>query len=235
MSSRVMKKRKGKKTGFANRSKRDGNREEVSRYAGDAYDLAKRTWSGLNAVRRLINIEEKFNDTGVTQSPDQNGVLTCLTQLAQGTTVNTRVGNSVKVQHLECTGRVVVNAAVTTFSLCRVVVLRDMEGQGTAPTGADVFETLGTSSAPRQFFDWGNRKRFAVLYDELIALTPLTGGNSIATFHYSVQLEKHTLYRGTTAAAASDGEGSIYLCCVSDEATNTPSVNCNARIVYTDD
>jgi len=236
MSSRVMKAKKGKKSArFTNGPMRDRNREEVSRYAGDAYSLAKRTWSGLNAVRRLINIEEKYSDTSLSQSPDTNGTVACVTQLAQGVTMTTRVGNSVKIQSLECWGRVAVNSAVTTFSLCRVVVLRDMEGQGTAPTCADIFESVGTSAAPRQAFDWLNRKRFAILYDELVALTPTTGANSVTTYHYRVPLEKHVLYRGTTAAAASDGEGSIYIATISDEATNVPSVNTNVRIVYTDD
>jgi len=228
-------KNKNKKGGRKSRPKGDRTQQAVSQYAGDAYSLAKRSLQGVNALRRLINIEEKYSDVGLSLNPDTSGVASCVTQLAQGTTMNTRVGNSVKVQTLEMWGRVACNTSVTTYSLCRVVVIRDMEGQGTAPTAADVFETVGGSSAPRQAFDWLNRKRFAILYDELFALTPLAGGQIVSTFHYRVPLEKHVFYRGTTAAAASDGEGSIYIVAVSDEATNTPSVNVNTRITYTDD
>ncbi len=216
-------------------ARRDRGKEAVSKYAGDAYDLARRTWSGLNEIRKLINIEEKYLDTAVNQTPDQNGALTCVTQLAQGTTMNTRVGNSIKVQNLEILGRIAVGSSVTTYSVVRVVILRDMEGQGTAPVGSDVFETLGTSAAPRQPLDWLNRKRFGILYDSLIALTPTSGGSSVKPFAFKMALDKHVLYRGTTAAAASDGEGSIYVCTVSDEPTNTPSVGLTCRITYTDD
>ena len=70
----------------------DRNRQEVARFAGDAYDLARRSWSGLNQIRKLINIEEKFLDTSVSQNPDQSGAMTCISQTAQGTTMNTRIG-----------------------------------------------------------------------------------------------------------------------------------------------
>ncbi len=215
--------------------KGDRTQEAVGQYAGDAYNLAKRTWRGLNEILKFINIEEKYNDTAVNLNPDQNGALTCVSQLAQGTTMNTRVGNSVKVQRLEILGRVACNSSVTTYSVLRIMVIRDMEGQGTAPVGSDVLESVGTSAAPRQPYDWLNRKRFSILHDEIIVLTAISGSNIAQTFNYSVNLEKHVLYRGTTAAAASDGEGSIYVLAISDEATNTPGVGLVARITYTDD
>ena len=215
--------------------RRDKTKEAVSAYAGDAYDLARRTMRGLNEIRKYINIEEKFLDTSVALTPDQSGSLQCITQLAQGTTMNTRVGNSLKVQRLEIKGRAAVASAVISYSLVRIIVFRDMEGQGTAPAVSDLLETVGSTSAPRQPYDWLNRKRFAILYDMLVPLTALSGGQSVHVFTYSVDLGKHVLYRGTTAAAASDGEGSIYIACVSDEATNTPSVNASCRITFTDD
>ncbi len=229
-------KQKAKKSGRKkNPPKGDRTREAVGQYAGDAYDLAKRTWRGLNEIRKFINIEEKFSDTSVNLNPDQSGSLTCVTQLAQGTTMNTRVGNSIKVQRLEILGRVAANSSITTFSVVRVMVVRDMEGQGSAPAVSDILETVGTSAAPRSPHDWLNRKRFAIVHDELIVLSANSGGNMAQTFTFKQNLERHVLYRGTSAAAASDGEGSIYVVAVSDEATNTPSVGLVARIIYTDD
>lgn len=230
-----LKNKRSKRRTKSSRAPGGGNKEAVSKYAGDAYDLARRTWSGLNEIRRLINIEEKYLDFNLTQSPDTAGTVSCITQVAQGVTMNTRVGNSIRVQRLSVLGRATVSTAVTTFSLVRVIVFRDMEGQGTAPTMGDVLELVSNTAAPRSPIDWLNRKRFSILYSELIPLTVVTGGNGIAVFKYEVALGKHTLYRGTTAAAASDGEGSIYVGCISDEATNVPSVNSYTRIEYTDD
>lgn len=225
--------RKVTKTTSKNRSSGNQTRKHVERYAGDAYDLASRTWKGLNEIRKFINIEEKYSDINSSQSPDQNGAVTCLSQLAQGTTMNTRVGNSVRCQHFSVRGRVAVNASVTTFSVVRVVVIRDMEGQGTPPVASDIFETVGTSAAPRQPLDWLNRKRFSLLYDTFLTVAPASG--CAREFFFTVELAKHVLYRGTTAASASDGEGSIYIVSLSDEATNTPTVSYSSRMTYTDD
>jgi len=217
------------------KQKVDKTQRSVEQFAGDAYSLARRAVSGLNEIRKFINIEEKYLDTAVSLNPDQSGSLTAITQMAQGTTVNTRVGNSIRVQHLQVLGRATVSSSVTTFSVLRIILFRDMEGQGTAPTAADVLESVGSSAAPRQPYDWLNRKRFAILADWFMPLTALSGGSSIREFSFSQELSKHVLYRGTTAAAASDGEGTIYVMAVSDEATNTPNVSATCRITYTDD
>lgn len=232
----ILKSQKSKKSRRPKGRMGDPNQAAVSAYAGDAYSLAKRTWTGLNEIRKLINIEEKYFDTDTSMTATNTGNLLCLSQVAQGVGLSDRIGNSIKVQRLSITGRVAILSSNTTYSVCRVAIVRDMEGQGTAPVATDIFETLGTSSAPRQHYDYLNRKRFAVLYDELFTLFPYsTGQGSAAVFRYDVPLNKHVLYRGATAAAASNGEGSIYIVFVSDEATTGPSCNAVARIVFTDD
>jgi len=214
----------------------DPTRRSVEQFAGDAYSLAQRSIAGLNQIRKYINIEEKFLDVSSSLSPDQNGSLAALTQLAQGTTMNTRVGNSIRVQRLSIMGRVAVNSSVTSFSMVRVLVFRDMEGQGTAPAMSDVLESVGSTSAPRQPYDWLNRKRFSIVADWYFPVTVNSGGStSVREFTLDEPFTKHVLYRGTSAAAASDGEGTIYIGAVSDEATNTPTVAFTSRITYTDD
>ncbi len=213
----------------------DRTQRSVEQFAGDAYSLAKRSLAGLNEIRKFINIEEKYSDTSVSHTPDQNGSITCISQLAQGTNVGNRIGDSVRVQRLSLLGRAAVSSSVTSYSMTRIIVFRDMEGQGTAPVVSDVLESVGSSAAPRQPYDWLNRKRFSILADWFMPLTALSGGSSVREFSFDVDLAKHVLYRGTTAAAASDGEGSIYVLSVSDEATNTPSIVATTRITFTDD
>jgi hypothetical protein len=227
--------KKAKNTKRNKTRKSDNTQRSVEQFAGDAYSLAKRSLAGLNEIRKFINIEEKYSDTAINVSGDQNGTVTCVSQLAQGTNVSNRVGDSVRVQRLSLIGRIAVNSAVTTYSIARVIVFRDMEGQGTAPAMSDVLESVGTSAAPRQPYDWLNRKRFSILADWLIPLTAISGGSMVRELSLDIDLAKHVLYRGTTAAAASDGEGSIYVGVVSDEATNTPGLGAVARITYTDD
>jgi hypothetical protein len=196
--------------------------------------LAKRTATGLNEIRKLINIETKFHDLVTTSfSVGTTGAVYCLSQTAQGLTSTDRVGDSIKLQHIEIRGRIVCNPSAPQ-SLVRILILRDLDGYGTAPTYADVCEYNAQVSAPLSPRKFNKRDRFSVLYDDLVALQATTGDSSIP-FAFSTAHGGHVLYLGTTAAAASDGKGSVYFMVVSDESTNTPTVAFVSRILYTDD
>lgn len=195
--------------------------------------MAKRTAVGLNEIRKLINIEEKQLVTTVASTSfDTNGVIQPISRIAQGTNYTDRVGNSIKMQHIEVRGRLFKASAATT-SVLRVLLVRDLDGYGTLPAVTDILETVGSATAPLTQYDFLNRKRFSILYDELLTLN--STGDSSAVFEISMPHEGHILYLGTTAAAASDGKGSLYMVFVSDETTNTPSFAFSSRIVFTDD
>ncbi len=105
------------------------------------------------------------------------------------------------------------------------MVLRDLAQNGTAPVSADVLQVSGAVGAPLSNVLWINRDRFSILYDELFALSSGTSnGDATIPFEYIASHAGHVKYLGTTAAAASNGLGSIYVLSVSDEGTNTPSV-----------
>jgi hypothetical protein len=155
-----------------------------------------------------------------------------ISSIVQGLDFTNRVGDSIKMQHIEVRGRIYKNA-VATQSLYRILLIRDLDGYGTTPNVGDIMEGVGTVSAPLTQLDFLNRKRFAVLYDELNTLN--STGDSTATFEISMPHGGHILYLGTTAAAASNGKGSLYLLFISDEGTNTPTFGFSSRIVFTDD
>jgi hypothetical protein len=237
MNNAIVTKRRGAQRPKGKRmSKGQGTAEAVGTYAGDAWSLAKRTAYGLNEIRKLINIETKFCDTILTSTPQgTTGNAYCISELAQGLTSTNRVGDSVRIQHLEIRGRVVVNAAATT-SLVRVLVVRDLDGYGTAPTPADVLATTGAVSAPLSPENFQKRERFSILYDEVFALqSVLSSGTASIPFYFATAHQGHVLYLGQTGVAASDGKGSVYVMCVSDEGTNTPSLAFYSRMLFTDD
>jgi hypothetical protein len=208
----------------------------VSQYASDAWSLAKRTAYGLNEIRKLVNIETKFVDTanGLTAAT-QSGVVVCVSQLAQGLTSTDRVGDSIKLQHIEVRGTVIINAAATNTTV-RVLVFRDLDGYGTAPTGADVLENVGGTVAPNSPYKFNKRDRFSILFDEMFQLqSVLAQGQSSAAWYYSSEHAGHVKYLGTTAAAASNGKGSVYVLAISEEPTNTPQFDFYSRLLFTDD
>lgn len=223
------KRRKGRKT------MRKSQPDAVGQYASDAWSLAKRTASGLNAIRRLINIETKFLDFAQTSTAiSQTGGMICISEISQGLTSANRVGDSIRIQSIELRGRFNVNPSAGN-SLARVMVVRDLDGFGTSPTTTDVLEVAGTVSAPSSPVKFNKRQRFSVLYDETFALSGTTQGTATIPFSFHTAHQGHILYLGTTAAPASDGKGSIYVVSVSDETTNSPSLAFYSRILFTDD
>lgn len=228
----IITRRKGGKRARRPASKGDA----VGQYASDAWSLAKRTAYGLNEIRKLINIETKFWDTvqsAATQSTTGNAY--SLTRMGQGLTSTDRVGDSIKLQHIEVRGRVVIATAGTT-SLVRVAIVRDLDGYGTAATPADAFELNGAGQAPLSPWRFNRRERFSVLYDELFTVQGSTSdGVSSFPFYYNSAHSGHVLYLGATAAATSDGKGTVYLMACTDETVNLPTIAFYSRVMFTDD
>ncbi len=227
--------RRRQKTG---RKDRRGNAAvgPVGQYASDAWSLAKRTAVGLNEIRKMINIETKYIPHWYTPTQvDTTGMMYSLSMVSQGLTSTTRVGDSIRIQHIELRGCVLLNSADATANV-RVMVVRDLDGYGTAPTPADVLETTQSVAAPFSPTRFSRRSRFSVLYDELFALqAAAAGGTCSQVFAFESAHQGHVLYLGTAAQAASDGKGTIYVLAVSDEDTNKPYVSFYANVLFTDD
>jgi hypothetical protein len=195
--------------------------------------LAKRTAVGLNEIRKLINIEEKVIQVSVTSTAATTaGSLNSISSIVQGLDFTNRIGDSIKLQRIEVRGRIYRNSSATT-SLVRVLCVRDLDGYGTAPNPGDIMESVGAVDAPLSPYDYLNRKRFSVLYDDFMSVD--NTGDSSKVFAFDVPHEGHILYLGTTAAAASNGKGSLYMLFFSDEGTNTPTYAFYSRVYFTDD
>jgi len=211
--------------------RKNKNRRAVERYAGDAYSLATRTWRGLNEIRKFINIEEKhFSLASTLSGAVPAGALTYASGIAQGTDLSNRIGNSLKVQSLHLMGRVAINPSATTFSVVRIILVRDNENPGSNPGVADIVDTVNT---PITFVNYVNRKRFSFVFDELVVVDKT--GNYSACFRASVPFERHIFYRSTGNAVGSAAEGALFWLAISDESTNTPDIKVNLEFSFTDD
>lgn len=191
--------------------------------------MAKRTAYGLNEIRKLINIETKVLETNSSANVDSSGTVATISTIAQGLDYTNRVGDSIKMQRIEVRARTVIGAGTKTF--IRVMLVRDLDGYGTAPTVANILQSADVL-APENYL---NKDRFSILYDEFEALNSVSVTNSVTTF--AMPHEGHIKYLGTTAAAASNGKGSLYLLLISNESAgaNTPTVTYYTRIYFTDD
>ena len=196
--------------------------------------MAKRTANGLNEIRKLINVEEKYLDNTGVPTFDRSGNVTYVSGIQQGDGITDREGNSIKVQTFEMKYAVVMNAA-STASVCRVLVVRDLQNQGATITAGDVLETVGVSTAPQSALDYTNgmlsNKRFSIIHDEFFTLDTY---NPTYTAQFKSNHDCHVQFRGTTSAVASAGNGSYFVVLVSSETVNTPQAYWCTRMVYTD-
>jgi hypothetical protein len=210
-----------------------GTQRDVEKFAGDAYSLASRAVKGLNEIRKLINIETKVLDLDIsTQAISTTPTVTYASGISQGTDIGNRVGDSIKVQHLEFCGRLAINSSAT-FSAVRVLLVRDMENAGSAPAATDILETVSGTVTSRSPLNYLNKKRFSVLYDNYSVLDIASAYTQ--PVRMTMPLDRHIAYRGTGATAASAAEGSLWWLFVSDEATNTPTISVYTQVWYTDD
>lgn len=190
--------------------------------------MARRTANGLNEIRKLINIETKIVRTASSSNVSTSGIVIPLSLIDQGLNYTDRVGDSIKIQRIECRFKYLMNTA-STGSLLRLIVARDLYCQGVDPTLANVLQQSG----PLEIKNFLLKDRFSFLVDELLYMS--NSGENGGSLVYDIPHEGHIKYIGTTAASASNGFGSLYLLAVSDEGTNVPNLIWNTVIYYTDD
>ena len=209
----------------------------VGEYAQDAYSLGVRTWKGLNAIRKLVNIEFKrfdINANGSTTS--QAGSAYQLSQIAQGTDNGQRVGNSLRCQRLSFRAHILINGSATR-SAVRAIIVRDLENTGSAPAGSDVLTSAGGANCVTSNYAYTTHGigtlpgRFTILFDETVTLS--ITGNQNALFKLDLPMSQHIRYSGSGATHTK--EGSLWLLLFCNEATNTATIDWNANLLYTDD
>jgi hypothetical protein len=213
------------------RKQRNKQTDGVGQYASDAWSLAKRTAVGLNEIRKLINIETKFFDF-YTNTTFSTTSITNISLMAQGLTSTTRVGDSIRLQHIEGSFQLVANSN-SAGARCRITVIRDLDNAGTAPTSLLVYQNDTTQPACMvTSMKFNELERFSVLFDEVLVVC---NGTFSATSHFSMAHNGHVKFLGAGATAADAGKGSVFLLITTSEAANLPTVTAYTRIMYTDD
>lgn len=209
-----------------------GKPAAVGNYVQDAWSLAKRTAVGLNEIRKLINVEHKFLDTGATQVASQAGTVSALNLIAQGDNVGQRDGDAVKMQSLEFTALCFTGG---NSGFLRIMIVKDAQNLGATITGADVLQTSGGIYTPASFPNFINspniQSRFSVLLDQVVRLDP-SKTNEIVRFKSTHDV--HLYYRDTAATLASLASGALFVILLTDLAATQPSVVWQSRVIFTD-
>jgi len=210
--------------------------------AGDAISVASRAYSMAKQLWTLLNVEEKKFEVDGTGTVTTTPTVINLSNIAQGTDYNNRVGDSILTQDLEV--RVVLSGnAIVNGHYGRVLIVRDKESQGTDPLLSDVLASISNYMvAPANPL---YRQRYNVLYDEVFSInnpvglaTAGTSTNYLPTRlvlpPYKRKQNQHIRYDSTAGADASNLEGQLFLMLWSDQASNGPTFAYASQLTFTD-
>lgn len=202
--------------------KRHVNEDKSSfaiRKANEALQVAR-------ATNKLLNVEYKNHDVNISTPPSSGGYVSSLCNVPQGDGGEARDGRSVKCTSIQLRAGYALNGAASATSV-RTILVVDMQNQGTDPNVTDILDTASTVSNLNIASFPG---RFKVIYDRTSTIS-VTGAQRTEFKHYK-KLNFHLKFEG--AAGSTVTKNPLYLLLISNEATNTPSVNVHTRLRFLD-
>lgn len=205
-------------------------RRKYRRRRLDNFDLARQAWKGVMQLKRMVNVEYKQH---VVNSPtnavsDTEATALDLAVIPIGDTQSTRDGTSIKPINLVMRMITTQHASATNTQV-RVVIFRSKAENDNTPTTTSVFGTATFLVLPKVQDRRFNTK---ILYDRYISLSSAGKSNDIRTI--ILKLHGHINFDNEDTTGDDKEAGGLYMCLVSNEATNTPNVQYYSRLTFTD-
>ncbi len=186
-------------------------------------DTAYSAWKMANKIRKLVNTEQKAYDSGNTSTSSYNGTILPIALMAQGTTDNQRVGDSVLNKSIFIRGTVQRN---TTDSSVRFILFRDK--QNTIASTADLMNNTGSTYSPFEPFHKDNKKQFTILLDKTFV---------VDTYHpktdYKFEFKNLDTHSQFDNGGTTINTGGYKIALISDTVAG-PSVLTMSRLFYID-
>lgn len=190
-------------------------RRSTKAVAYKALKLAKKA----NKLPELKQNEITWSATSVSSS----GTMEELSVVAAGTGNNQKVGDRINPTSLRFRGTMNIHASATS-SLVRLIIFRWNSGLFTTTVG-DIL-VAGTI---KSFKSQDKRFESEILYDRVFKLNSVERPELF--FQGKLKLKKPIAYAGGASAANRNSIGYLIL---SDEATNTPTVDISSRMWFRD-
>jgi hypothetical protein len=208
-----------------------GTKAEVSKFAGDAYDLGRRAFMGVTYLKNLINIETKYFDYPVYLNTGSTPTVTYMSGIIQGAAQSQRLGNSLKLQSVEIHASVQLNPLATN-SAYRMALVRDNKCLGAAPAATDVFASFTYGWLTPTAIPDAETSRFGILFDSAGVLSSAVQSDFQVR---NLKHDGHIKYQGGSVNVSDALAGSLFLITYSAENTNKPTFAMYLRLAYTDD
>lgn len=204
--------------------------------------------STINKKIRSIQSKEelKYIDTLHNTSIPTSGTLQLLNGVALGDDNNEREGKEISLTSIQFRAQFYSVTGQLTTSVIRMLIFYDMQANGAAPTAATLLDNTVITSLWLAPYNREYQKRYKILYDKIIQLTPqvvlnTTAGDTttvLAVEKYvrkKIRLGRTVKYIGDTAAITSIATNSLYLLLISDASSNTPTTLGGYRVYFKDD
>jgi hypothetical protein len=207
---------KNKRTLVVNKVKRTNNRD----------NLEKR----VEKISRYLahhRGDPKICSITVTQTPTTAGLVTYLSQIAQGDDGSDRAAYRVNSQYMEFS----LSSISTLTNNLRVIIVRDKLNQGALPAVTDILAAAGVYS-PLAYFNNIAQKRFIPLFDRTYS------SSAVGTLSHRDKARINdtctTHFTNTTGAVASAASNVYFMLVISDVAAAS-SITTYARSIFTDE
>lgn len=195
--------------------------------------FAEKAWSGVKALKGLINSEQIYRDVTSATTADINGAIVALSPIAQGDDEGSRTGNSILAKTLEMS--LYVQADTTpTVTVFRFIIFQDRMNTSTVPTPAQVLAVTGTSAVVVSpiLATAHKNQRFKIIAD---VSHSFTGGAGHLAWKYDNVFKINNHIQFTGSATTDEGKNMLYmLVCSSQSAANLPNYNSYFRLKYYD-
>lgn len=188
--------------------------------------FATKAWSGVQQIRKLINVEtHKFDVNGGT-TVNSTGSITHITGVAIGDTLSTRTGSSILDRDLHI--RIVWQKGVAaTITVTRFIIVQDK--QQIADTSPAVLDILNSADVVSHYQP-DIEGRFKILKD---ITTVLDISNVVKAADFKLDLSNvHTGYNGINGSDIQ--KNGIYILMISNEPTNVPTISWISRFRFYD-
>ncbi len=185
---------------------------------------------GSNKIMRsLTNTEVKYVDTTGQITPNTSQTTVSLNVMSQGTTVSTRLGNSIRVLSIKLNCKYAINSSATHTTM-RTIILKDSQANGGVISAANVF------SAPTNVISLLNPdSQYRIVVYHLECLSVSISGTQEQVLRFDEETNFVTRFNGNAGTIADVVTNSVIIGFTSDESTNTPTIDYYARICFIDD
>lgn len=186
--------------------------------------VAKKAFRIATKVAKFVNAEYKYYEFAQTaQTLDYNGAMWTLFNPAQGTSVNQRDGDSVKMVNLTIEGSIVRNGI---DDIVRLIIYKDREMTTSVPS--DLMENVADPQVVFSNKNQDNKFNTKILVDRKFTIT---SNSPLHRFNIVRKIPYHVHWTAGTTTIKNNG---IRIMLFSQQSTGGSKVTYHSRISYLD-